>query len=111
MVEHLAGRRGGILRDVAPTAIVVVSIRELNRACPVLASGVDIGSTREQFVDQIELPGHHGPVDRLIGTLIAEVQEFGRGIEQRTYTGQVTVADGPGDHLTPGRYAVEVLEP
>src|SRR5262245_19191966 len=109
MVEHLARRRGDILRDVAPTAIVVVSIRELNWACLVLASRVEIGSAREQFVDQIELPGHHGPMNRLIGTLIADMQEFGRGIEQRTHTREVTLADGPGDRLAPGRYAVEAL--
>ena len=53
VLKHLCGRRGDFGGNIAPTAKVVVSVGELDRASSVLPSGVDIGSARQQLVNQI----------------------------------------------------------
>jgi hypothetical protein len=46
VLEDLGRRRCDIVRIVAPTAIVVFSVGELDRARSILSSGIDIVSPR-----------------------------------------------------------------
>jgi hypothetical protein len=77
MLEDLGGGDGPVLGDVAPAPEIVVAVRELDRPRPVAARRVDVRATRQQLVDDVELPRHRRPVDRLAGPQVAGVQEPG----------------------------------
>ena len=80
--EHLTGRRCDVTRHVTPAAIVIVAVGELDRPRAILPSRVDVGATGEQLVDDVDLPRHHRPMNRLIGSSVAGMQKLGRGIQQ-----------------------------
>ena len=79
-------RRAGVSRmvlgHIAPAAKVVIAVGELDRARAIGAPGVDVRAAGQQFVDDVDLPRHHRPVDGLIGPRVAGVQQLGRGVEQ-----------------------------
>jgi hypothetical protein len=45
----------------------------MDRPPTVAASGVEVRAAPEQFVDELQLAGHHGPVDGLVGALVTRV--------------------------------------
>src|SRR5580704_16366518 len=74
--EDLCRSRWRVRRHIAPTSIEIVAIRELNRPRAVAACGVDVRAACQQFVNDLDLPRHHGPMDWLIRSSITDVQQF-----------------------------------
>src|SRR5262249_5750304 len=70
-VTRSGDRVGG---NIAPATIEVIAVREVNRPRAVLPARVDVGTSGEQLVDEVDLPGHHGPMNRLIGARVSGVQ-------------------------------------
>ena len=54
----------------------------MNRTRAITTPRIDIDPTGEQVVDQADLPSHHRPMDRLIGTLVTLMQQFGLSVDQ-----------------------------
>jgi hypothetical protein len=59
-------------------------------------------SPYNSLMNDITLSRHHGPVDRLIGSPIAEMQEPGRGVEQASHFFQIAFTDRRGDRFSLG---------
>jgi hypothetical protein len=65
-------------------------------------AGVEVGAARDQVVDQFDLPGHDGPVDRPVGTAVAGLEKPGIGVQQPADALRVAVTDGGRHGLAPG---------
>ena len=74
---------------------MIVTVVKVNRTCAVETDGFNVCATRQQFVDDVELPSHHGPVDRLIGSLVSDMQQFRRIVEQTAHFGKVVRGSPP----------------
>ena len=73
----IADTKRGFLRRSAlaiPAAKMVIAVGELNRASAIATFRMDLRAARQQLVDDIELARHHGPMNGLIGSLVAGVQ-------------------------------------
>ena len=64
--KNFGGSGRHALGHISPASIIVVSIRELDRAGAVESTGIDIGTASQQLVDHLDLPGHDRPVNRLV---------------------------------------------
>jgi hypothetical protein len=45
---------------------MIVAVVKVNWTGAVVTDGFNVCPSGQQFVDDVELPSHHGPVDRLI---------------------------------------------
>jgi hypothetical protein len=97
--EDLGRSRRDIPGHIAPASIGIVAVSELNRARTIPSSRIDVSAARKQLVDDGEPPRHRCPVNRLIASGIAGMQQVGRYVEDRLRTGDVAVANGGGDGL------------
>ena len=89
--HHLRRRCRPVARDVAPAAIEVVAVGQMNRLRAVHAPRVDIGAALQQLVDRLDLPRHRRPVDWLTGSAVALREERGLGIEQLAHPRQIVL--------------------
>lgn len=98
-------------RQVAPAAVMIVSVGEMKRPDAVGSRGVDVGAAFQKIVDHLDLPRHHRPVDRLAATLVRRVDQLGALVEQGTHVSRVAGLDRGGDGCAFGDNTVAFLEP
>ncbi len=99
MGENICRGGGDVRGHVAPAAITIVATGELNRTRAIRTFRVDVGASLKQPVDEIELPCHRGPMNRLIASAIARIEKFGRLVEQLSHQSEVAIPNCRGDHI------------
>ena len=99
MGHDLGGRHRPVARHVAPAAIEVVAIGQVNGPRAVHPPGVDVRAAPQQLVDCVELSRHRRPVNRLAGSLVALADELRLGIEQLAHPLQVVIPQRQRDRF------------
>jgi hypothetical protein len=91
-VSHdLRGRHRPVAGHIPPTAIKVVTVRDVNGPGAIHSFGVDVRAAAQQLVDRVELPGHRRPVDWLAGSLVALPDELRLRVQQLAHPLQVVI--------------------
>jgi hypothetical protein len=96
---------------IAPAAVVVVAVGEVDRAKAVRASRVDISAAVEEEIDEADVAGHHRPVNRQTAALVGGFCERGIGLDHGADAIGVARFDGVGDCGALRRHVVTLEQP
>jgi hypothetical protein len=77
--------------------MVVVAVGELNWPRAVGALGVDVCAATQQFIDYVELARHHRPMNGLVTSRVAHMEQVRRSIEKGSHHHAVVRANRRGD--------------
>ncbi len=109
--EHVVRSGRELSRHIAPAAKEVVAVGQLDGMGAILTARVDVRAAAQQVVDDVDLPGHDRPVNRLTGSAVSGVQELGRFVEQRPHLFRIAFADRRRDGFSLRRGVVKARIP
>ena len=105
--HDLCGSHRPVARHIAPAAVEVVAVGQVNGPSAVYPLSVDLRAAPQQLVDRVELSRHGRPVDRLAGPLVALADERRLRVEQLAHLFQIVFPQRQRDRL-PLRRRIEL---
>ncbi len=101
VVEDFAGF-GSVFGDVAPAAIVIVAVVEMDGFGAIGAGGVNVRPGGEEEIDGGDLARHYREVDGLVAAFVAAMEEFGMGGEEGLGFVEIAIAESAADGVAFG---------